>query len=64
MVFMSESQAFFEESMENLHLARRNRLPAQRAMDDERWAFKNQAGDMFHSPPMVLRCVLGIARWH
>ena len=42
-VFMSESQAFFEESMVNLHLARRNRLPAQRDMGTGKWSFEKQA---------------------
>ena len=42
--FMSESQAFFDETQVNLHLARRNRLPAQRDMGGK-WAFEKQAGE-------------------
>lgn len=48
-VFMSESQAFFEESMVNLHLARRNRLPAQRDMGTGKWSFEKQVRAWYRS---------------
>eukprot|EP00913_Durusdinium_trenchii_P021472 g20180.t1 len=48
-VFMSESQGFFDETMPNLHLARTNRLPAQRDMGQGKASFEKQVRAWYRS---------------